>query len=236
MFQEFEQYRKSIPVTEADNGLPDSKGKPWCRNDEKAAWLMVNGYYEQTLVKFHLQRRGIRVQDEGLRIRDTWESPTESSGKRDLLLFEHNLEMKARDVAFVSPGDWPYDTVIVDTKSDWDQKAVKPLAYIFFSQRTRRMIWTPGGDSSRWIVDTHHDRVRGYDEAFYEVGKHETYPMHVLVEILRLISDVGAYGGQLREGDGRVWYEGPVLTDDLRNRIIYGKPGLVRVLAKRVRV
>lgn len=71
-----------------------------------------------------------------------------------------SIEVKSRNVAWTTPQDFPYDTMIVDTLSGYLMKAVRPLAYVCVSTKTGAMSVIPPFTASTWGCERKVDRRR----------------------------------------------------------------------------
>ena len=85
---------------------------------------------------------------------------------------ERGLEVKSSSRIFTDAVDeYPYETLFVDTVSGFDAKVVKPVAYIFVSQKTGGMVCLSPKTKSSWNKVDAHDSKRNIDDCFYSVSK-----------------------------------------------------------------
>jgi hypothetical protein len=148
----------------------------WFDNDELFRREVANGHHWEREAARQLCEIGIPVEVAEQRVRKSVQERHLYVDSKDLLIVRgalrgHHIEVKSRNERFTCPETFPYNTVIVDTKSGWDAKAEKPIAYLDISTITRCMIWTPGDRCEPWSVHRRWDRVRGIWETNYEADR-----------------------------------------------------------------
>ena len=90
-------------------------------------------------------------------------------GKKDIKMF--HLECKSRNIKFNSPKDYPFPTIIVDTKYGWDNKKSMPVGIVIISTITKKCIVVPTSTRTFWKTEKFHDRIRDIDDVNYIVDK-----------------------------------------------------------------
>jgi len=121
---------------------------------------LVKGYEHQLRVASRLLLAGYFVSAQPLRIRPTFDVRQDYSDDFDVLFGAvspecvgskatgtsgawvnlHSIEVKSRNVAFDSPEDFPYETIIVETAAAYDKRRHPPDYYVMISQKTNAAI------------------------------------------------------------------------------------------------
>lgn len=97
------------------------------------------------------------------------------------------IEVKSRKstCVFTCPQDFPFPDIFVDTRQGWEEKKIKPFAYVFVSQDTGAMVWIPGDTRDQWVERKVMDRWLGYETWTLCADKGLIRPIGELVEILK---------------------------------------------------
>lgn len=165
---------------------------PWMENDALARRLTEEGWKWQRMVGSFFEARGLPVILPPYSWRATHEEIPQHSDSKDLIVCGERIEVKSRDLDFTSdPTTFPYDQAFVDTVSSYDNYSIKPIAYVFVSQRTGSMLATPGRhiDSvSRWTTKRAYDHVRGIHDLFYLVDRSLLTSIGVVVNHLKSLT------------------------------------------------
>lgn len=168
----------------------------WIENDELARRQMELGWEWQRYVADFFKGRGFVVDLPEFSWRESAAQIINYSDTRDLTVAGHRVEVKSRALSFTDdPSTFPHDRAIVDTVSSYEAYKIKPIAYVFVSQTTKSMLWTPASDrdSVRWRVDTLRDSVRKIVDKFYQVRRDELRPIVDLVELLSIPTTSGIH-------------------------------------------
>jgi hypothetical protein len=167
-----------------------SKLLNWFENDELFFKECRQGQKWQEYVGRYLEKQGVEVDIAELSFRDNpnvadysddeagrWavaRKKMETARKeyvntKDItILPDRVVEVKSRNLRFTSPKDFPFETVIIDTVSGYNQKDPKPRLYVSVSRETGAMIATNGWASKNWRKERKFDRVRKIWEINYE--------------------------------------------------------------------
>jgi hypothetical protein len=149
---------------------------------------MTNGHTYNKYVAHVLQSFGITCVVPELEIAQTQNDIDRMTvNEKDLILPGGQcLEIKSRNLQFTdNPASFPYHDLLVDTVTGYDAKAVKPLAYVFVSQKTKQMFTLPTRTYLAWQVQTKYDHERQQREKFYTAAKSLCLPLSALVTHLR---------------------------------------------------
>ena len=85
---------------------------------------------------------------------------------------KQGLEVKSSSRIFGDvAGEYPFDTLFVDTVSGFDAKVVKPVAYIFVSQKGGGMLCLSPKTKPDWKIVDAFDSKRQINDCFYSVHK-----------------------------------------------------------------
>jgi hypothetical protein len=160
---------------------------PWMKNDALARQQMEIGWRWQRFVGAFFEALEFPVTLEVNSFRKSVAQIPEYSDSHDLVVAGERVEVKSRDLFFTSdPMSFPYETAFVDTVRKYNVHESQPIAYVFVSQKTGALVWTPGRDSSKWTKEGSPDHVRGIKDEFYLVSKNRLLPIDDLVRTLRL--------------------------------------------------
>jgi hypothetical protein len=107
--------------------------------------------------------------------------------EKDIVLGDGRcLEVKSRNLVFNDdPISFPYNDLLVDTVSGYEAKAIKPLAYIFVSQKTKRMFALPTYTHSFWKIQKKYDHHRKHEDKFYLATVDLCRPFSALIQHLK---------------------------------------------------
>jgi len=135
-----------------------------------------------------LKSRGIECTVPDLEIE---EDPTKWSrftkNEKDIILSNGDiLEVKSVRQEFgEDPESWPLERIIVDTYSGFNDKSKRPIAYVFVSQKTKKMLAMSTANPDLWSVERKFDKYRQKEDDFYFAPKRLLRPMDRLVEYLK---------------------------------------------------
>lgn len=107
-----------------------------------------------------------------------------TKNEKDITVDDLVLEVKSSGYEFDDIDDFPFEKIIVDTVYGFDQKSVKPFAYIHASQKGNGIFVTPVATKPHWTIGTVFDKQRQIDIECYFVIKRYCRPFAELVEIL----------------------------------------------------
>jgi hypothetical protein len=107
--------------------------------------------------------------------------------EKDIILSDGRcLEVKSRNLYFDDdPTSFPYNELLVDTVSGYEAKAIKPLAYVFVSQKSKRMFALPAYTRDSWKITKKYDNKRKHEDKFYLATTDLCRPFAALVNHLR---------------------------------------------------
>jgi hypothetical protein len=142
-----------------------------------------NGY-----VADYLRSKGIDCEVPDLEIEEDptrWSKFTQN--EKDIILANGDvIEVKSINQNFTDdPSSWPLERAIVDTYSGFNGKSKRPIAYVFVSQKTKKMLAMSAEKPSAWSVERKFDKYRQKEDDFYFAPKSMLRPMDKLVEYLR---------------------------------------------------
>lgn len=138
--------------------------------------------YERYVAKF-LMHYGVL----GVHVSETDESKSIDylrRNQKDITVNDKVLEIKSRNIHFYGIDDFKYEQIFVDTVYGYEQKAIKPFAYIIVSQQTLRMFWLAGNLPHLWHKRLAWDRERHLQDEFYLADKSLCRPIGELLELL----------------------------------------------------
>jgi 4-hydroxy-3-methylbut-2-enyl diphosphate reductase IspH len=103
---------------------------------------------------------------------------------QDVVLLDGSghFEVKSRRLTFTNHLNYPFDTVFVDTVSGWQQKKVKPIAYLIVSQETGAIVVVPSNTASEWKTTTTFDRIRKFTDTWLTAHRHQMLTLKEFVE------------------------------------------------------
>lgn len=119
--------------------------------------LLREGYPWQVYVGNFLRLRGLPVEIPPLEVREKPSTEPYENEKGDLNVGGIIIESKGISQSFYKSGDYPHDTVIVDSVSGWKDKEKRgrlPKAFINVSKYTSSMMWLSVKESRHvWIEE-----------------------------------------------------------------------------------
>lgn len=120
-------------------------------------------------------------------VKDMSEIPDMTKYEKDIILDSNAvLEVKSRDLWFTDDlRTYPHNNLIVDTVSGYDLKEVKPIGYIFVSQRGGGMITLPTYTSPTWEKKRLYDKYRDIYEDFYIASIDQCKTFSALINHIR---------------------------------------------------
>jgi len=158
---------------------------PWSQNDELFKKELSKGIYYAGKVVEYLAKKGINCEyDNNLDFRKSIKESYKYKDQVDASYKGRILEIKSRREKFITPLDFPYDTIMIETVRGYDQKSIKPYAYINISQITGAIICLPGYKNDDWIVSRHFDRTRKIHDTWYETEKTKWYTIDELIQVM----------------------------------------------------
>jgi hypothetical protein len=141
--------------------------------DYHKAYTEGHGYNEE--VANRLRAEGIRCTVPELTFaRNSGERRYMTRTEKDIICndLELVLEVKSRSLKFTGVikkfPDWD---IIVDTVSGFDQKEIKPYAYIMISQVTKEILVVPTKTRFTWTKEKRFDPFRKHWDTFYKCQK-----------------------------------------------------------------
>lgn len=147
----------------------------------------AEGHQYNELVAKYLKRRGIDCFVPELKFaKDSTEWKNFTNNEKDIILSSGRIiEVKSSGQVFDwSPKSWPLNSVIVDTKSGYDAKVRRPIAYVYVSQETKAMLAIPTEKPNNWTVQRKFDKYRKIEDDFYFAPRTHLRPMENLVKYL----------------------------------------------------
>jgi hypothetical protein len=107
-----------------------------------------------------------------------------TKNEKDIVVNGLVLEVKSRAMVFNSLDDFPLSSIIVDTVYGFDQKLIKPYAYVYISQKTKAMFAIPVSSRQFWTMGTIFDTARKIQVECFFVTKRHCKPFIELVDNL----------------------------------------------------
>jgi len=148
----------------------------------------TDGHSYNKRVAEYLQSREIKCHAPELQIaQNSAERRHLTLTEKDIVLegLPHILEVKSSSREFTDdPADFPFADTIVDTVSSFEDKILKPCAYILVSKVTSAMLAIGVSSYERWSKRTFFDRQQQLTDDFYLVNKADLRHMDDLVEYL----------------------------------------------------
>jgi hypothetical protein len=158
-------------------------------NDELAFRQMRIGWLWQKYVACFFEAHGLPVDLPEFALRESRKHIADFADERDLTVAGHRIEVKSRDLHFTTfPVSFPWARPFVDTVNSYDYYKVKPIAYVFVSQKTGALLATRGGQDECdewWEKQEKYDKVRGIKDTFYVTSKTRLTPIGPLLDRLR---------------------------------------------------
>lgn len=116
--------------------------------------------------------------------KDQDELENKTKNEKDVIVDGLVLEVKSRGFTFNTIDDFPYEKIIIDTVYGFDQKVIKPFAYVYVSQTTQNMFVVPVATKEQWTIGTIYDKQREIEIDCYFVTKRHCRPFIELVDVL----------------------------------------------------
>ncbi len=107
-----------------------------------------------------------------------------TKNEKDIMVDGLVIEVKSQSLTFTNADDFPYAMIIVDTVYGFDQKIIKPFAYVFVSQTSKGMFAVPVSTRQFWTIGTVFDHKRQIEIECYFVTKRHCRPILELIDIL----------------------------------------------------
>jgi hypothetical protein len=136
----------------------------------------------------------LRLLDEGFAVRigtlERAETPWERERFReetDVIVSDRiPIEVKSNRRTFTSPEDLPFPMTNVCTVRRWDERQIKPWAFVLVSQLTGAMVaLSVARTIDKWVVAESHDQRRdGWMTPTYRVPREQFVAFDVLVAAL----------------------------------------------------
>lgn len=157
----------------------------WFNEDKLFRSLCKTGHEWERYVAAFLKLQGLQVDLTPQKIRDHVSQRAEYENTIDLSVNGIGVECKSRSLAFLSPLDFPYEDILVDTVGGWEKKDPPPRLLLCVSQWTGAMIVTDALVSKPfWTKATKHDNTRHIEDAFYEAPRRLWLPLHLVTPLL----------------------------------------------------
>jgi hypothetical protein len=117
-----------------------------------------------------MERKGYDVQVKPQRVRPSFESRHDFADEGDIEV-RQRVEVKAREVDFTGPDDYPYPTVIVDEQYKVDRRPMRLLfGYVILNRSRTHACLIPARTRRHWSVVTLNDRKDRERRSFYVVA------------------------------------------------------------------
>lgn len=140
----------------------------------------------QKLIGAGIPAKDFQLMDDGFR-----DNPGEiakyTANSKDLLIKGWPFEVKSRNVYFTTPDDWPsnYWPMFLDTVKGFEAKVVKPVGYIFISQKNNALLGASMKNKSNWTRQKKFDRERQIWDEFYCLGRDDVFDETELIARLQ---------------------------------------------------
>lgn len=149
------------------------------------------GHKYNKMVASFLSEFGIKCHAPELKIaRNSHERWEMTQTEKDVVLdaIENGvLEVKTSSREFTwDPAEFPYSETIVDTVSSYENKIIKPLAYVLVSQKTDAILALPPSTKDRWEIRRLYDKQQELWDDFYVIKKQDIADIRKLVDYLLL--------------------------------------------------
>ena len=135
-----------------------------------------------------LQSKGVRCSAPEIKIATTTAEREYMTRHEQDIIFDWNdeaLEVKSSSRDFTSDCfNYPYQSLFVDTVSSFESKIVKPLAYVFVSQKVKGLVCLSPKAKNHWRKVEAFDKQRQINELFYSASKDLLIPFDDLVDHL----------------------------------------------------
>jgi len=106
--------------------------------------------------------------------------------EKDVLTRAGTLEIKGQGRRFTwDVNQFPHPTQIVDTVESWEEKAIKPIAYVMVCNENMNCVVVPCSTRGRWRVERRYDRYKKKDFDFYVADSGVIRPFSELLDFLR---------------------------------------------------
>lgn len=159
--------------------------REWILPDEFFRTEVRKGYYYAAIVGLALRARGIAVELPPLALVSSHDEIAQFEDEWDLRVGTERLrlEVKSHRKPYTGPSDFPYRSVLVDTRHGWDRKKEIPCAEVLISQQTLGMCVIPPTTKGAWTINQRYDTQRNMMEEFYEMPR----------ELLRTFDEFAAW-------------------------------------------
>lgn len=159
----------------------------WLENHELFARELQTGHRWAIYAAEVLCEHGVNAQALPLTFRpsNSVEDRSKYYNEFDLLVEGYRVDVKSRRLSFTSPGDYPYDTAIVDTVQGWKRKTDKPVAVLLVSQLAKGIVVVPPSQQHRWTKVTRFDSVRKCEFENYEAPRDDLKTLEEFIEWIR---------------------------------------------------
>ena len=135
-----------------------------------------------------LQDRGVRCFAPDIQIATTNAEREYMTRHEQDIIFDWNdetLEVKSSSRDFTDEcSEYPYQSLFVDTVFSFDSKIVKPLAYVFVSQKLKGLVCLSPKAKNHWRKVEAFDKQRQINDVFYSASKSLLIPFDDLVNHL----------------------------------------------------
>lgn len=166
--------------------------KDWSQNDELFLKELEEGHAWQSYPALFFKLHGLKVEVPRLTIRENIEEADKWKNSIDLFVEDVPFENKSRNEEFTYSGDFPYETIFVDTVEGYDAKEVKPYGYIMVSKPTGCLLWLPSSTPGKWTKEKKFDNTRQITCEFYMSDVKHLRPISTLVKYLRSVRNMNS--------------------------------------------
>lgn len=149
---------------------------------------MTKGHTYNEYVASLLESEGISCNVPELEIAESRDDISRFTlNEKDIILNDGRvLEIKSRNLNFTEdPQSFPFNDILVDTVSGYDAKKIKPLAYVFVSQKTGKVFALPTYSKDAWKVQRKFDNERKHYDSFYVADIDLCRPFAALIHHLK---------------------------------------------------
>ena len=145
--------------------------KKWMDNPELFCKELLKGYLWQLFVGERFRLMGYEVHVPQMSYKGL-KHAKEYLDSRDLTVNGKIVEIKSRDYTFTSQDDFPFPTILIETKSGYEGKKTKPVMYVNVCQHNGAMCALDVKKTyKQWSARRIWDRVRKVGSMTFECEK-----------------------------------------------------------------
>jgi len=145
--------------------------KKWMDNPELFCRELLKGYLWQLFVAERFRLCGYDVKSPPMSYQGK-DKKEEYADSKDLTVNGHVIEIKSRNYEFTSHLDFPYPTILIDTKAGFEAKKTKPVMFVNVCQLNGAMCALDVKKTfPQWTARRVWDRVRKVGTMTYECEK-----------------------------------------------------------------